>query len=568
MEEDHLQTRAQTFEQLHKGQEEETEKLTDAQQAREQQECSLTAPVAEASLAGPLAVSGPLAVPSSSLPVPSSLSTCLSFSLPPPLLSSTPYSLVARDSWRRMSLASKNMSGRARGHSQRAEGATASKGVTMGAGRLVSGSASQRLERHKAFKDLGVSVLRRSGATDGRKTPPASFSSSSVKAGSSGLDASGEYVIMPRASYLLSYNPEERSAVAKRALDASTFGGAVPRGYGLCSSPSLGGCSGSLMGGVTGGGAVSRSEAAMLKRAGREKSLVRLGVCDPRPLQPHSTKEKVGGGKVLPGLFAPKVVVRIPHLRHLAVGETRAMRTIEEESDGRDVTCGAGKGISSEAQADIMHPVRKEAAREEEVGNVHGIGVALSLRTAEEQRQGKGEEDEIFVSALVPGGGLSRSKRVREGDVLLAVDGHTVTASDFKTCDLVSYLGGPAGSVVTLKFRRRTQQATSPATSSRSCNASVAACLADAVFTEVVVRGCPQVCPSLGSVAFRLVYHPHTCTLTSYTTTHLDHSPTRPPTHPQTHTHTVAGRMGVKSIRRNVSAGTSHVLAPSVPTSE
>ena len=414
-----------------------------------------------------------------------------------------------------MSLACQNMSGRAQSHSQRAAGATASKAVPIGAGRLVSGYASHS---RKASRDLSVSVVRRSAATDTKKMPRVSFSSSSVKAGRSGLDASGEYVIMPRASYLLSFFPEERSAVAKRALGASTFGGAVPRGYGLCSSPSLGGCSGSVMGGVTGGGAVSRSEAAMLKRAGREKSLVRLGVCDTLALQQHGIKQKVRGGKAQasysfdssdqmlaaiaspgPGLSAPKVdhVVRIAQLRHLAVGETRAMSAMEEAADGRDVTCGAGKGINSEAQTDIMLPVGKEAAREEVLGDAHGIGVALSLHNPEQQQQGRGEEDEIFVSALVPGGGLSRSKRVREGDVLLAVDGHTVTSSDFKTSTLVSYLGGPAGSVVTLKFRRRTQLATSPGTCSRSSNGSGAACLGDAVFTVVVLRGCPQVYLSL-----------------------------------------------------------------------
>jgi hypothetical protein len=464
-----------------------------------------------------------------------------------------------------MSLASQNMSGRARSHSQRAAGATASKAtaskaVPIGAGRLVSGCASHS---RKASQDLSVSGVRRSAATDAKKMPRVSFSSSSVKAGNSGLDASGEYVIMPRASYLLSFNPEERSAVAKRALGASTFGGAVPRGYGLCSSPSLGGCSGSLMGGVTGGGAVSRSQAAMLKRAGREKSLVRLGVCDTLALQQHGTKKEVRGGEAQasnrkpdiadqmlaamaspgPDLSAPKVdhVVRIPHLRHLAVGETRAMSTMEEAADGRDITCGAGKGINSEAQADIMLPVGKEAAREEDLGNAHGIGVALSLRTPEQQQQGRGEEDEIFVSALVPGGGLSRSKRVREGDVLLAVDGHTVTASDFKTSTLVTFLGGPAGSVVTLKFRRRTQRATWPGTCSRSCNESGAAWLGDAVFTVVVLRGCPQVCPSLIQV-------------------HVENA--SPHTYIHTRAHTVAGQLGVKSIRRNVSAGTSHVLAP------
>ena len=453
-----------------------------------------------------------------SLAVPSALSSCRAFSLPPPLTASQTCSPSARDTWRRLSSASCLKTSRGT-RSDKVAAQTASKVVNTASGRPVQVSSKQR---RRTSQSASVSSTKRPTANDGLKMR---VSSSGSKTRSSGLDASGEYVIMPRSSYLLSFNPEERGLVAKRALDSSTFGGAVPRGYGLCSSPSLGGCSGSLMGSVTGGGAVSRSQAAMLKRAGRDKSMVRLGVGNPSPLQQHGAWEMGGDGGTQASdvsvvtldelqaspLPSKGTLIRIPTGEPLmdvncSVGDIAELEAIEEEPERSDVTRDAGM---ESVQADElggkhnMHAEENGRAGEDAYGDVQGIGVALSLRTPKGP-QGASEEDtkdEIFVSALVPDGGLSRSKRVREGDVLLAVDGHTVKAADFKTSALVSYLGGPAGSVVMLKFRRRGQRATAsrPRSSAASgaahrATASLSTVSAEDIFTVLVLRGSPQVC--------------------------------------------------------------------------
>jgi hypothetical protein len=339
-----------------------------------------------------------------------------------------------------------------------------------------SSSASVYAAGAAGRRALGTSVQeqRRETVVHGRR----SKSKLKVGAGTQGglrMEDESDYVIHPRASYLLSFDPEERPLLVKRALEASCAGWAYHQ---------------------AGAGAAQIARAALIGSPSKEDRFdaLRKGRTEGRGVQGDTRAGQQGRrNRSKDAEQQHDADKQAPSFDQEAV--CKSMGAYGEELDD----CWQQSSVSSLA---------------------HGIGVALSLRrvtnwqakhlraswgydddcalgghrrqvSLEEREEGKDDEmiEEIFVSAILEGGGLSRSNSAAKGDGLLAVDGHIVTAADFRTGKLVSYLSGPAGSTVLLKLRRAGPQDNLKRVQVSDASAIPAT---SQVFTAVILRGSPE----------------------------------------------------------------------------
>ena len=273
--------------------------------------------------------------------------------------------------------------------------------------------------------------------------------------------------------------------------------------------PCAGGARGSLVGGVSGGGAVSRRVGLILKKAGRDSNGPRKALKLIRKERNRVSREGTeaggqtggerGGGREVSGEWEEglqqRSLLRLSDLEGSSAGEGReeggrrqssmhevvadslhgsaqmrhtlqlssrpspsAPTRVESLSGGAEYLSdenfrvamsrrsrgawGDGEEGGAEGGSSAVKKVGEECARNNgtaEASECHGVGVALSLRRAcagvgargggdgEKAEAGKTDEDDVYVSGIVPGGGIHRSGRVREGDVLLNVDGRAVS---------------------------------------------------------------------------------------------------------------------------------------------